>query len=392
MAATGSGALTYDWYHLGELDYSNAGPALKIKSVELKDGGPYFVRVHSAYGEVASHTAQLEVTPLHPPPVAHPQAVSVGLNSSLNITLTGSDNDGKSLAYDIRFRPIHGTLTGSPPDVTYARATNYSGADFFVFVVRNDKESSGFGVINILPLGHGPYAYPLTPGTPEWVNVDGFQRLISVNVPQAWIDHATSWDLFRSAVNSPYFHTLWIPGYGGVNKCYEIYRQCPENSHLRKVDTAPDFGSNVLRYLEEMQLGSVEANDGSDFSSPSLLDYIMAYQLAGLDSALNTMDQASIQKLFRLAVWDANCQDTPAGAGMQAAPVRLLCVIYGKPERLRGSFPAGVKLPALTPAQQGQLEDDSMPEGIMSSIAAVKSALGIKSRPQVSTASQAAQP
>jgi hypothetical protein len=89
-----------------------------------------------------------------------------------------------------------------------------------------------------------------------------------------------------------------------------------------------------------MNLDSIEANDCSDASNPCLLNYIMDYQLAGLDSALNTMDQASIQKLFRLAVWDANYLDTPAGSFMRAAPVRLLYIIYNKPARLRGSFPA----------------------------------------------------
>ncbi len=76
-------------------------------------------------------------TQTNPPPVATPQSITLAENSSTNITLTGSDPQGRTLTFSLLTLPAHGTASGTPPNVTYKPATNYYGSDAFTFKVNN---------------------------------------------------------------------------------------------------------------------------------------------------------------------------------------------------------------------------------------------------------------
>ncbi len=83
-------------------------------------------------------------TQTNPPPVATPQSITLAENSSTNITLTGSDSQGRTLAFSLLTLPAHGTASGAPPNVTYKPATNYYGSDAFTFKANN-------GIMDSLP-------------------------------------------------------------------------------------------------------------------------------------------------------------------------------------------------------------------------------------------------
>ena len=70
-------------------------------------------------------------------PVAYNQDVVAAQNTPLAVTLTGGDPAFTALAYAITGLPMHGALTGVPPNVIYTPAANYSGADRFTFMVGN---------------------------------------------------------------------------------------------------------------------------------------------------------------------------------------------------------------------------------------------------------------
>lgn len=65
------------------------------------------------------------------PPVANSQNVTVQKNGSVAIILTGSDPDGTVPFFEIVDAPANGTLSGSPPTVTYTPALDYVGSDSF---------------------------------------------------------------------------------------------------------------------------------------------------------------------------------------------------------------------------------------------------------------------
>ena len=67
-------------------------------------------------------------------PTADDQNISVSMNTSANITLTGNDSEGQPLTFTIISSPSHGVLTGTPPDCIYAPNTDFTGSDSFTFV------------------------------------------------------------------------------------------------------------------------------------------------------------------------------------------------------------------------------------------------------------------
>ena len=84
-------------------------------------------------------------------PEADDQLVSVAFNTPQPITLTASDPDGgpQALAYSIVSQPQHGTLTGTPPSVTYTPDADYSGPDSFTFKANDGAADSGPATVTI---------------------------------------------------------------------------------------------------------------------------------------------------------------------------------------------------------------------------------------------------
>ncbi len=83
------------------------------------------------------------------PPVATAQSLPLPENSSTNITLTGSDPQGDPLTFTVLTQPAHGTLSGTPPSVTYKPATNYFGSDAFTFKVNNGIMDSSPATVSL---------------------------------------------------------------------------------------------------------------------------------------------------------------------------------------------------------------------------------------------------
>jgi photosystem II stability/assembly factor-like uncharacterized protein len=75
-------------------------------------------------------------------PVADDQPVTTDEGNPKPITLTGSDLDGDPITFSIVTPPAHGTLTGTPPNVTYTPTGIYYGPDSFTFKVNDGTEDS----------------------------------------------------------------------------------------------------------------------------------------------------------------------------------------------------------------------------------------------------------
>jgi hypothetical protein len=83
------------------------------------------------------------------PPTANGQSVSTQKNTAKAITLTAADPDGDPLTFSIVAQPSHGSLSGSPPNVTYTPATNYTGSDSFTFKANDGKADSNVATVSI---------------------------------------------------------------------------------------------------------------------------------------------------------------------------------------------------------------------------------------------------
>ena len=106
-------------------------------------------------------------------PTATSQTVSAEQDTPVNITLTGADGDGDALSFSVATNPANGTLTGTPPDLTYTPNAGFSGTDSFTFTVSDDFDTSAPGTvtINVAP-NNPPTANPQSVTTNEDVAVN----------------------------------------------------------------------------------------------------------------------------------------------------------------------------------------------------------------------------
>ncbi len=102
----------------------------------------------------------LTVNPVNDPPVAIDNAVSLAEDSNRSITLTATDADGDPLTFAIATNPANGTLTGTPPEMTYTPNPDFNGADSFTFTASDGTAQSDPGTISITvnPINDRPLA------------------------------------------------------------------------------------------------------------------------------------------------------------------------------------------------------------------------------------------
>ena len=94
-------------------------------------------KVNDGSLDSAPATISITVTRVNAAPVATIQRVTTATNTAMAITLAGTDAEGSALTYAIVTQPAHGSLSGSPPNLTYLPAAGFSGGDSFTFKVND---------------------------------------------------------------------------------------------------------------------------------------------------------------------------------------------------------------------------------------------------------------
>lgn len=87
--------------------------------------------------------------PSNTPPVADSQTVLTKLNTSVPVTLTATDAEGDVLTYSVVDQPLHGALSGSPPNLTYTPTTGFVGVDTFTFKANDGTADSNIATVTI---------------------------------------------------------------------------------------------------------------------------------------------------------------------------------------------------------------------------------------------------
>jgi hypothetical protein len=124
----------------------------------------------------APATVSISVTNVYPTALA--QSVDVFRESSVDITLAGSDSDGPSnLTYAVVSQPTNGVLSGAAPDVTYTPTSGYVGADSFTFTVNDGLDDSTEATVSITVNNTVPVADSktvlMTPDTAVAITLSG---------------------------------------------------------------------------------------------------------------------------------------------------------------------------------------------------------------------------
>ncbi|MGP4058383.1 Ig-like domain-containing protein [Mycobacterium sp. 4D054] len=110
----------------------------------------------------ATATATITVAPVNDSPVAHDGSFVVNEGTSYTGTVNVVDVDGDTLTSTVVDGPNHGTLTlGTDGSFIYTPDAQYSGTDWFAFVVSDGTVSSAPAVIQITiaPVNNAPVAH-----------------------------------------------------------------------------------------------------------------------------------------------------------------------------------------------------------------------------------------
>jgi hypothetical protein len=110
----------------------------------------------------APATVQFTINAINDRPTANPQQVAVFEDGTKAITLTGSDPENSAVTYTVTANPLHGMLSGVPPNVTYRPPPNYNGADSFTFTTRDAGLTSEPATVSIsvTPVNDAPSISP----------------------------------------------------------------------------------------------------------------------------------------------------------------------------------------------------------------------------------------
>jgi subtilase family serine protease len=146
---------------------------------------------------VASNTATVSITvaAAPPPPVANNQSLSTNKNSAIAITLTGTPGtSGDTLAFAIATNPTQGTVSGTPPNITYTPTTGYVGPDSFTFNVTesNGATSTTPGTVSINVVQAPPVASKTTLSAATSTPAPGASDAISITVASASASSTTT--------------------------------------------------------------------------------------------------------------------------------------------------------------------------------------------------------
>ena len=97
----------------------------------------------------APATVSVTVAPVNDAPVANVQGLNTPEDTAIPVSLSGTDAEGSRLTFTVSTQPLHGTLTGTVPHLTYTPAPNFNGADSFSFTVSDGQLSSARAFVSI---------------------------------------------------------------------------------------------------------------------------------------------------------------------------------------------------------------------------------------------------
>jgi len=106
-------------------------------------------RTNDGTGDSIDAIVNITVAPENDSPVAEDLTAITNEDTTVAITLAGSDIDGDSLTYQIIAQPTNGTLTGTAPNLTYQPNTNFNGTDSFTYQANDGNADSTDAMVKI---------------------------------------------------------------------------------------------------------------------------------------------------------------------------------------------------------------------------------------------------
>src|SRR6185295_14952092 len=96
-----------------------------LANTNFNGGDSFTFKVNDGELDSAIATVTITVNPVNDAPIANNQSISINEDTARAITLTGADVEGSTLTFAIVASPAHGSLSGTPPNVTYQPPEDY---------------------------------------------------------------------------------------------------------------------------------------------------------------------------------------------------------------------------------------------------------------------------
>jgi len=124
--------------------------------------GPDSFTFRANDGQADSNVATVAITvnAVNDSPVANDQAVNTLEDTAVGVALTGSDIESDPLTFSIVTGPLNGTLSGTPPDLSYTPGPDFYGTDSLTFQVNDGQANSNIAtaIIDIASVNDAPVA------------------------------------------------------------------------------------------------------------------------------------------------------------------------------------------------------------------------------------------
>ena len=149
---------------------TGSGANLSYKPNANVSGSDSFTfRVSDGQAFSAAATVSISISAVNDVPTANAGSKGTSEDTPLAIVLSGSDVETANLSYAIVTQPANGTLSGTPPNVTYTPKQHYNGGDSFSFRVNDGSANSAPATIGIIvsPVNDAPAAYSRAVTTPR---------------------------------------------------------------------------------------------------------------------------------------------------------------------------------------------------------------------------------
>jgi MYXO-CTERM domain-containing protein len=167
-------------------------------NANFRGNDTFTFKVNDGQQDSAPAAVGISVAAVNRAPVAASQNLTLAEDSPLAVTLTGTDADGDALTFSVTVPPTRGTLSGTPPNVTYTPNANATGIDTFVFRANDGTVDSNDGTVrlDVTAVNDAPVASAQPVTTPEDTAV---AIVLSATDPDA-MDTLT-WSIEQQPVN-----------------------------------------------------------------------------------------------------------------------------------------------------------------------------------------------
>jgi hypothetical protein len=106
-------------------------------------------RANDGSADSNSATVSITISAVNDAPVAAAQVTGTTAGAPVGILLSASDADGDPLTFSIVSSPLQGSLSGTPPNLTYTPKTDATGSDSISFRASDGKVGSNTATVSI---------------------------------------------------------------------------------------------------------------------------------------------------------------------------------------------------------------------------------------------------